>query len=122
MTMARIQFQEIIPKWLLTVMNNLYEIERKLTAHGDPGNALRNVERIRAIAASDLNVFYEDPCGQPFKETRTDLEASISGTTTENLVVAEVIKPIIRCGSSEFSRVVQQGIVVVEGQTEEKSG
>src|SRR5262249_35030528 len=117
--MARIQIQEI-PKWLLTVMNNLYEIERKLTTHGDPGNAARNVERIReAIAVEGL--FYEDPLGQPFKETRTDLEARISGTTTENLVVAEVIKPIIRCGPPELSRVVQRGIVVVEGRNEEKS-
>ena len=120
--MARIQIQEI-PKWLLTVMNNLYEIERKLTIHGDTGNAARNVERIKeAFAAEEgLRLFYEDPFGQPFKETRIDLEASISGTSTENLIVAEVIKPIIRCGPSELSRVVQKGIVVVEGRTEEKS-
>src|SRR5262245_13968947 len=118
--MARIQIQEI-PKWLLTVMNNLYEIERKLTMHGDPGNAARNVGRIREAIADAERLFYEDPHGQPFKETRTDLEASISGTTTENLVIAEVIKPIIRYGPLERSRVVQKGIVVVEGRKEEKS-
>src|SRR5262245_8182274 len=117
MTMARIQFHEI-PKWLLTVMNNLYEIERKLIVHGDPCNAARNVERIREAIAVEGLLFYEDPRGQPFKETRTDLEASISGTTTENLVVAEVIKPIIRCGRPDRSRVVQKGIVVVESQKE----
>jgi hypothetical protein len=122
MTMACIQFQEIFPKWLLTVMNNLYEIEGKLTTRGDPGNAVRNVERIReAIAASDFKLFYEDPFGKPFKETRTDLEASISGTTTENLVVTEVIKPIIRYGGPERSKVVQKGIVVVESRNEENS-
>ena len=119
--MAIIQIQDI-PKWLMTVMNNLYEIERKLSAHGDLGNAARNVERIKeAIAVEGLFLFYEDPLGQPFKETRTDLEASISGTTTENLVVAEVIKPIIRCGRRELSRVVQKGIVVVEGRKQEKA-
>jgi hypothetical protein len=96
--MARIQIQEIA-KWLLTAMNNLYEIERKLTTHGNPGNAARNVERIReAIAVEGL--FYEDPLGQPFNETRTDLETSISGTTTENLVVAEVIKRRPGCAAS----------------------
>jgi hypothetical protein len=118
--MARIQIQEI-PKWLLTVMNNLYEIERKLTMHGDPRNAARNVERIRGAIADANGLFYEDPLGQVYKETRTDLEASISGTTFENLVVAEVIKPVIRCGPSELSRVVQKGIVVVESRKEEKS-
>jgi hypothetical protein len=117
--MARMQIPEV-PKWLLTVMNNLYEIERKLTMHGDPGNAVRNVGRIKeAIATKEI--FYEDPLRQPFKETRTDLDASISGTTTENLVVVEVVKPIIRCGPPEFSCVVQKGIVVVEGRKEEKS-
>lgn len=63
--MAHIQIQEI-PKWLLTVMNNLYEIERKLTLHGDPGNAARNVERIREAIAHAERLFYEDPHGQPF--------------------------------------------------------
>ena len=123
--MARNQIQEI-DKWLLIVMNNLYEIERKLIMHGNAGNVARNVERIKeALAAGGL--FYEDPLGQPFKETRTDLEANISGTMTENLFVTEVIKPIIRCGTSELSRVVQKGIVVVEGcvvvegRNEEKS-
>jgi hypothetical protein len=117
--MARIQVQDF-PKWLMTIVNNLYEIERKLTKHGDLVNVARNVERIKeAIAVAGL--FYEDPLGQPFKETRTDLEASISGTTTENLVVAEVIKPIIRHGPPELSHVVQKGIVVVEARKEEKS-
>jgi hypothetical protein len=117
--MALIQIPEP-PKWLLMVMNHLCEIERKLTIHGDPGNAARNVERIRGAIADAEGLFYEDPLGQPFKETRTDLEVSISGSTTENLVIAEVIKPIIRHGPSELSRVVQKGIVVVEGRREEK--
>jgi len=114
--MERIRIQET-PKGLLTIMNNLYEIERKLAIHGDPGNANRNVERIKeALSGEGLLLFYEDPLGQPFKETRTDLEASISGSSTENLVVADVIKPIIRCGRPELSRVVHKGIVVVEAR------
>ena len=62
-------------------------------------------------------LYYEDPMGQVFSETRTDLEASITGTNTENLYVVEVIKPIIRIGDRQFSRVVQKGIVVVESKT-----
>ena len=65
---------------------------------------------------------YEDPMGQPFKETRTDLDATISGSGTENLVVVEVIKPIIRIllrkESVELKKVVQKGIVIVESQKE----
>ena len=58
----------------------------------------------------------EDPMGQEFKETRTDLDATISGRGTENLIVVEVIKPIVRVGEAAFSKVVQKGIVVVESK------
>jgi len=102
-----------VPKWALTVLNQIYEVERKLTLHGDPGNALRNVEKLKDSLTVE-GLFYEDPMGQPFKETRTDLDASISGVGVENLVVVEVIKPIIRGGNKDYSRVVQKGIVIVQ--------
>ncbi len=102
-----------IAKWVQQVLNNLYEVENKLNRAGDPGNALRNVARMKEALAS-AQVFYEDPFGQSFVETRTDLEANISGTETENLRVVEVIKPIIRHGNASYSRVVQKGIVVVQ--------
>jgi hypothetical protein len=102
-----------VPKWTLVLLNNLFEIERKLLRHGDPGNAKRNIDRIKDTLLVE-GLFYEDPSGQPFKETRTDLEATISGESADNLFVTEVIKPIIRCGSEDFSHVVQKGIVVVQ--------
>ncbi len=102
-----------VPKWLLALLNQLYEIEQKLLRHGDPANALRNVTKIKDNL-EESGLFYEDPMGQSFKETRTDLEATISGSQTDNLVVVEVIKPIIRGGTRDFSRIVQKGIVVVE--------
>ncbi len=102
-----------VPKWALQVLNNLCDIERKLATSGDPLNARRNVERIKE-AFETQQVFYEDPMGQDFNETRADLEASISGSDAENLRVVEVIKPIVRCGTRSLSRVVQKGIVVVQ--------
>lgn len=106
-----------IPKWALTVLNQIYEVERKLTLHGDPGNALRNIEKLKDILSGE-GIFYEDPMSQTFRETRTDLEATISGSGTENLVVVEVIKPIIRGGNASFSRVIQRGIVIVQSKEE----
>lgn len=112
--MAQVFAMEI-PKWILVTLNNLYEVEKKLALHGDAGNATRNVEKMKDVLA-EMGVFYEDPMGQEFKETRTDLDASISGSGTENLVVVEVIKPIVRAGEAAFSKVVQKGIVVVESK------
>lgn len=104
-----------ISKGVLVILNHLYEIERKLALHGDAGNARRNLERVKEEFQNTLMLSYEDPMGQPVKDTRTDLEFSISGPSTSNLVVTEVIKPIIRYGNPEFSKVVQKGIVVVQG-------
>lgn len=109
--------QPTAPRWALTLLNQLFEIEKKLSATegGDPNNCLRNVVKIKD-ALQEQGLFYEDPIGQPFTETRTDLEATISGQGTDNLKVVEVIKPIIREGTSDFSRVSQKGIVIVESQ------
>jgi hypothetical protein len=108
-----------LPKFVLQVLNNLCDIERKLSIHGDPGNAKRNIERIKETFENE-RVFYEDPMGQSFSETRTDLDATITGEGSDNLKVVEVIKPIIRVGDKNFSRVVQKGIVIVQSDTGEK--
>jgi hypothetical protein len=109
-----------VPKWVLRTLNNLYDAERKLAAFGDPGNVSRNIGQIKEAFAEAL-FFYEDPSGQAFSETRTDLDANIAGSGTENLKVVEVIKPIIRFGEPASSRVVQRGIVVVKETNREEA-
>jgi hypothetical protein len=104
-----------IPKYIFVFVNNLFEIEKKLALTGDAGNFSRNVVKMRE-ALEENGVTYENPQGQPFNETRADLEASISGAGTENLFVVEVIKPIIRAGASGISTVIQKGIVIVESK------
>lgn len=104
-----------LPKVVLLTLNQLFDMERKLALHGDGAGVMRNVERLKDAFAAEL-LFYEDPTGQSFSETRTDLEASIAGEGTENLVVSEVIKPVIRHGDKSYSRVVQKGIVVVQSR------
>lgn len=124
-----------IPKSIFTVLNQLYEVEQKLKKHGDPSNLGRNVTKMKDAFSEEglpmgdvsgeqykISLTYEDPMGQPFRETRTDLDATISGSGTNNLVVVEVIKPVIRAvlrgAAREFGRVVQKGIVIVESKVE----
>lgn len=113
-----LQPTEVVPKWVLNVLNNLSDIERKINLNGDPANIKRNVERIKEIF-EDEKIFFENPLGEKFAETRTDLEASITGEGTENLYVVEVIKPIVRIGDKSFSRVVQKGIVIVQSKEDD---
>ena len=60
----------------------------------------------------NISLTYEDPMGQSVKETRTDLEVTISGSGTENLVAIEVLKPIIRTisrdSTGEVSNIIQK--------------
>lgn len=107
--------QPVVPKWALGILNNLCDIEKKLDNNGDSSNVRRNVDRIKELL-EDERLFYESPLGQKFTETRTDLDATITGAGTENLYVVEVIKPIVRYGDKSFSVVVQKGIVVVQSK------
>jgi len=113
--------QSSAPKWALTLLNQLFEIEKKLSANesSDPSNCLRNLGKIKD-ALEEQGLFYQDPMGQSFNETRTDLEATITGSGTDDLRVVEVMKPIIREGNRTMSRVIQKGIVAVESQTREE--
>jgi hypothetical protein len=106
-----------IPKDTILIINNLFEIEKKISIHGDVGNLLRNVIKIREVIEAQ-GLIFEDPQGQAFNQTRVDLDATISGEGTENLYVVDVIKPIIRISISGISQVVQKGIVVVESKSE----
>ena len=103
-------------KPLLLALNQLYDIEKKLALHGDSAGVSRNVQRMKD-AFGDMHLFFEDPMGQPFNETRTDVEASIAGDSTEGLRVTDVIKPIVRFGDATYSKVVQKGIVVVRSDS-----
>jgi hypothetical protein len=103
---------------LLVVLNQIFEIEKKLSLHGDPNNITRNINRIKD-AIEEMSFFYQDPMGEDFKETRADIEATISGKGTEHLRIVEVIKPVIRFGQrASLSCVVQKGVVVVESATQ----
>lgn len=107
------QPNDLVPKWILGLLNNLFEIEKKIEMSSEHSNLKRNVDRMKELLA-DHKVFFENPMGERFSETRTDLEATITGTGTDDLRVIDVIKPIIRVGDRALSRVVQKGIVVVE--------
>ena len=97
--------------WVAKVLTYLYRMERALP--DDPIGAKRYIERIKDTIR-EHGWFFEDPHGQDFSETRSDLEVSIAGGSVDDLVVVDVIKPIIRRGDEMESQVVQRGVVVVE--------
>lgn len=101
---------------LIPVINQLFMMEVKIEKGNEESKGLlRNLNRIKRYL-EEMGLHYYNPIGESYDETRTDCEASISGKKTENLIITEVIKPIIRQEIHGLSTIVQQAVVIVEGR------
>lgn len=99
----------------IRIINQIFEIEKKANKLQETNSIGRNFRRIKQ-ELEEMGIRYHNPTGEAYDETRTDCEASISGTSTQSLVITEVIKPIIRLEKDGFTQIIQRGIVVVEGK------
>lgn len=108
----------------LEILNQVFEIEKKIDKIDTPNSISRNVNRIKEMFETSLQLidnsgfFLENPVGQSYDESRIDLDANISGEGINDLVVIEVIKPIIRFKQGGFNQLVQKGIVIVESKND----
>jgi hypothetical protein len=120
------QEQIRVPKLYLDLVNQIFEIEKKAAQIQEANSIQRNVNKLKEILENDLGgqsggepqgIIYYNPLGEDYNETRTDCEASIAGTRTDNLEIIEVIKPIIRYRKGGMNIIVQKAVVVVESKT-----
>lgn len=109
------QMPSQIPAQWLVVVNQLFDLEKKIGRLSESHSMARNLDRIHN-AFAEMGLEVENPLGQPYNETRTDCEASIAGTGTEGLVVTDVIKPIVRLRQGGGSFIVQKAVVIVESR------
>jgi hypothetical protein len=107
------------------LLDQLFEIERKLENIEESNSISRNLNKMKDIfetnlfsssTSSEIGFTYYNPIGESYNETRLDLEASIAGNSSENLVIKEVIKPIIRYKSGGSTLIARKGVVVVESK------
>jgi hypothetical protein len=107
------------------LLDQLFEIERKLENIKESNSISRNLNKMKDIfetnlfsnsTSSEIGFTYDNPIGESYNETRLDLEASIAGNSTENLFIKEVIKPIIRYKSGGSTLIARKGVVVVESK------
>ena len=101
-------------KPLVNIVNQIFEIETKLTHHDTLGPVERNIERIKNHL-EEMGLSYHSPINEKYTLDRTDCEASIAGDTTENnMYISKVIKPVIYQKSDGRDEIVQRAIVIVE--------
>lgn len=95
-------------KPIIEIINQLTILEEKT---GQSDEYSRSFNRIKQ-ALSEMGYSYSFPINEPYKDTRTDLEATIVGDGAGNLVITKVIKPII----VKDAQIIQQAVVIVESK------
>jgi len=116
-----------VPQAYLDFMNQIFEIEKKVTNIKEENSIQRNLNRMKGIleeeffkGSSTIGLTYHNPLGETYSETRTDCEATIAGTGVENLEITEVIKPLIFYSYQENEKIlkviVQQAVVIVQSK------
>ncbi len=104
-----------IPTPIIQVINQVFDMEKKLETMENSTSLQRNIRRIK-VSLENMNIVYINPWGEKWDETRTDCEATISGTSTRKLRITEVIKPIITKKEGNMYQIIQKGVVIVEGR------
>ena len=116
-----------VPQAYLDFMNQIFEIEKKAANLKEENSIQRNLNKMKGIleeeffkGSSTIGLTYHNPLGESYSDTRTDCEATISGTGVENLEIVEVIKPIIFYAYHENEKVikviVQPALVIVQSK------
>jgi len=100
------------------ILNQIFEIENKLSKLDITHTINRNIDKLKSFYEDSFNdnisFIIENPKGQEYNETRTDVEANIVGDSVENLIIVDVIKPIIRIKQGGTNQIIQKGIVIVQ--------
>jgi hypothetical protein len=110
-----------IPKPHLFMLNQLFELEHKVGKLKEQNSIHRNIDKLKNYFETEAltdgqGLVYHNPIGESYDETRTDCEASISGTSHENLEIIEVLKPIIYLKFGNTQMIIQKAIVIVQSK------
>jgi hypothetical protein len=111
----------------LFVLNQIFEIEKKVLKIEEQNSIIRNTDRLKSYFETEvfsdgiefqgfsiIGLSLHNPIGEAFNETRLDCEATISGESHENLEIIDVIRPIIFAKTDNSQIVIQKGIVIVQ--------
>ena len=117
-----------VPQQWLDLINQVFDIEKKSFQIKEEHSIYRNINKLRDLIENELfkgtagtvGLSYHNPIGETYSDTRTDCEASIAGTSADNLEIVEVIKPIIFYSYLEDEKVikaiVQKAVVVAKSK------
>lgn len=97
---------------MLPLINQFFEIESKVRDLDKTASFERNFNRVQHIF-KEAGWVIQNPTGEPYQETRTDCEASISGDPKRPMKIAKTLKPIIYQRNQDQLQLVQKAVVLV---------
>ena len=98
---------------IIHIINQIVEIRQKIVSEKLEKKFERSFNRIFSVFEEE-GFIYKYPLGEKYNETRTDCEASIVGKMSENMIITQVIKPVIYKKYGNEISLIQKGIVIVE--------
>jgi hypothetical protein len=96
----------------IKMANLVFELEKKLSTQQVSAGIARNIDRMKAVV-EEAGLLLLNPTGEAYAETRTDLEASITGSASGTLTILDVIKPIVYFSQDGRRSLLQKGVVIV---------
>ena len=109
---------------VISLINQVFEIEEKQKMIEQKNSIDRNVRNLKELLEEgffqDFGIIYHNPLGEPYNDTRTDCDlAENLSSSFEDLIITQVIRPIIRVKQNDTIRIVQRARVVVQSKAEQ---
>ncbi|KAA5534487.1 hypothetical protein F0919_07650 [Taibaiella lutea] len=99
----------------LAIINQVFEIKQKLEQDNLAGKFERNFNRLFS-AFEEEGYTCNNPLGERYTDSRSDCTANIVGRESKNMMITQVIKPIIYQKENGALTLIQKGIVIVESK------
>lgn len=96
-----------------SIINSIHTLASKFNSPEQERMLKRRMDKI-ASDFEQLGIKFSNPIGEEYNETRSDCEASIASDNLDQLIISEVIKPIVYARHEDGYRLIQRAVVIVK--------
>jgi len=100
-------------EFIVQIINQVAELNQKLIQEELGPKFERNLNRLFSIF-EEQGYICSIPLGEKYNDARTDCTANVVGNEGKNMIITQVIKPIVYHKSNGTITLLQKGIVMVE--------
>lgn len=102
---------------VLGIVNQIFDIEKKLNDARNQDKFKRNISRIYFELEEGFNIIVKDPTGEKYNDGRMDCDANIVGELLNDMNIIETLKPAVYEKDQEGSlQIIQRAVVIVSGK------